>query len=343
MVLYLILALVLLLSLVFTYSIGFQDGSGVAASALAAKAMTRKQAVALVSIFEFTGAMLGGSAVAKAMKDITNWPAEVSLLPVLASGLTAAILWNFVTRRYGIPSSSTHALVGGIIGGVVAGGGGTKYLTFGTPGMIIHATGIWKIILSLFLSPLAGFLAGFLLFRLLVFLLRGASSKANDKLNKLEWIVVPLLAFGHGANATQKTMGVMVLALFSAGFPITEGIPHWVRLSTALAVSLGILSVAPLIIRRIGGIYNQRPLHGFVSQLTSSVIVTWASIVGGPLSTSQVVASSVVGVGSSERVKGVHWQVAKDIVGAWFLTIPSSAFVAFLLHFLIFSHLNLFL
>ena len=342
MFVYFVLALVVILAVAFTYTIGFQDGSGVAASAIKARAITGRQAVVLVSIFEFTGAMLGGSAVARAIRDITSWPARPDLLPVLASSLSAAIIWNIFTRRMGVPTSSTHALVGGILGGVIA-GGGMQYISWGSPDLIYKATGVWKVLLSLFLSPFAGFLVGLLLFKFFAFILKSVSTKANKYLNGMEWILVPMLAFGHGANETQKAMGVIMLALCAAGLSQGEEIPLWVRTISALAVASGILSVAPLIVRRVGGIYKQRPLHGFISQLSSASIVLFASFTGGPLSTSQVVASSIVGVGSAERIKGVHWQVAREIVRAWFLTIPAVALFAWLLYMLLFRHLNLFL
>lgn len=343
MVVYLMLGLVVVLCLMFTFTNGFQDGSSVAANALACRAMSKREAVIVVAVFEFFGAIFGGSAVAHSIRGITSWPARPDLLTVLASGLTAAIVWNFAMRRLGVPSSSTHAFVGGLIGAVIAGCGGTQYLITGDWGMLIHPTGIWRVILSLFLSPIVGFALSYIVLAAATKLLVNASSSLNEPLKRLQWLSVPLLAFGHGANDTQKVMGVIALSLSAAGFETGGGIPVWVRLSTAAAMSMGVAALAPGIVKRVGSIYRQRPLHGLVTESVSALIVSFASLTGGPLAASQVIASTVVGAGSADRIKGVQWAVTRDMMRTWLLTIPCSAVLAWLLHCLIFTHLNRFL
>ncbi len=338
---YFAVVLVVALGLVFTYTNGFQDGSSVAASAVASRALSRHQAVFLVALFELLGALLGGSSVASTIAGITSWPQEPSLLPVLASALTAAIAWNFVTKAFGIPSSSTHALVGGVLGAILAASGGWHYVKWGELNHLVNATGICRIVLSLLCSPVVGFLAGYVGLIVSVALLRRATAELNVTLKKMQWFAVPLLAFGHGANDSQKTMGIIMLALASAGYCQPGEMPLWVRGITSVALALGVVSLVPRIIRRVGSIYRLRPLHGLVSEAGSGVIVLIASITGGPLSASQVIASTVIGVGTAERKKGVQWVIAKDMIRAWCLTIPSAGAVAWIVYYLIFDCLGL--
>jgi PiT family inorganic phosphate transporter len=333
-------ALVVALGLGFTYTNGFQDGSSVAAGAISSRALTRTQAVILVAVFEFLGAMFGGSAVAGTISGITSWPAEPSLLPVLASALAGAILWNLVTKVLGVPSSSTHALVGGVLGGVLAASGGFHYIIWGSPNFVVNANGFWRVMLSLILSPLCGFAIGYILLMFAVVVLRRASSELNSALKRWQFVAVPMLAFGHGANDSQKTMGIIVLSLYAAGLGARHEVPLWVRTITAFALVLGVISLVPKIVQRVGGIYKMRPLHGLVVEASSALIVLGASATGGPLAASQVIASTVMGVGTADRRKGVHWIIAKEMVRAWFLTIPCSAALAWILFSLLFVHLN---
>ena len=323
-------ALVILLSLLFTYTNGFQDGSSVAAGAIACRAMSKLQAILLCATCEFLGALLGGSAVSKSIANLTSWPDDLSILPILSSALFAAILWNYVTKIIKVPSSSTHALVGGILGALYAAGQGFKYIIWGDPGYLIHPTGVYKVVISLFASPLLGFLAGYFLFEIVVLALSRATTKVNKPLRWLQWITVALLAFGHGANDTQKAMGIVVLALGAVTNGAITDIPLWVRLISGVAMAVGIASIVPGIVKRVGGgIYRLRPLHGLVTQTASALIVLVGSATGGPVSASQVIASTVIGVGSAERKKGVHWLIARDMIVAWMITIPSSAALAF--------------
>lgn len=330
--------LVVALSLLYTYTNGFQDGSSVAASAIACRALTKMQAIALVVVFEVLGALFGGSAVANTIGAITSWPSRPDLLAILSIGLFSAIAWNFITRMLKVPSSSTHALVGGIVGAVVSGSHGWQYIVWGTPGAMMHPTGIWKVVLSLFLSPLIGFGAGYICFMVAIFLLLKATTKINTLLKQLQWLTVAALAFGHGANDTQKAMGVIVLALNAAGLAHQTTIPLWVRILIAFAMALGIISLVPGIVKRVGNIYRMRPLHGLVTEFASAVVVVTGSATGGPVSASQVIASTVMGVGTAQRRKGVHWLIARDMLMAWFLTIPCAGLLAALIQTVI-SHL----
>lgn len=328
-----IFILVLLLCLTFTYTNGFQDGSSVAASAIGCRALTPIQTVCLVCTFEFLGALLGGSAVADTIHSITSFPVEPDLLPVLASGLTAAVAWNIITRVFKLPSSSTHALVGGILGSVYAASKSTRYIEWGAPNSIVNATGVWRVVLSLFVSPLVGFVGGAILLAVAMLLLSRASTKVNKSIKRMQWITTAAVAFGHGANDTQKTMGIITLGLTAAGFAHEPGIPLWVRFLTGLVMAFGVASMVPGIVRRVGsGIFNLRPLHGLATQAASAGILVTGSASGGPLSATQVISSCVMGVGYAARRKGVHWLVAKDMLLAWFLTIPSAALLSWALY-----------
>ena len=333
---YLLFGFTLILGCLFAYTNGFQDGSSVAASPIACRSMRRFVAVALTATFEFGGALFGGSKVASSISQITNYPRNGTFLVVLVCALTGAITWNFVTRVLRVPSSSTHALVGGLIGAIFASTGNFQYIVFGDFNWLLHPTGVCKVIAALFISPLIGFLAGYLTLHLVTIIFASATSRLNRTLKRAQWLVLPVLAFGHGANDTQKVMGLVVMALSTQTFgqSLADGeIPLWVRVTVGVFMALGVVAMAPGLVKRVGaGIYKQRPVHGFVTELASSVVVLTGSLSGGPVSASQVIASTVMGVGFAQRRKGVHWLVAKDMLMAWFLTIPSAGFTAFLVY-----------
>lgn len=337
---YLLFAITLILGCLFAYTNGFQDGSSVAASPIACRSMTRITAVAITALFEFSGALFGGSKVASSISQITNYPRNDTFLVVLVCALTGAITWNFVTRILRVPSSSTHALVGGLIGAIFASTGNFQYVVFGDFGYLIHPTGVCKVLAALFVSPLLGFVAGFLTLRFVNFVCARATSHLNTTLKRMQFLILPVMAFGHGANDSQKVMGVVVMALSTQSFgrmldpQIGDGgIPLWIRLTVGVFMTMGVVAMAQGIVKRVGaGIYKMRPVHGFVTEFASSVVVMTGSLTGGPVSASQVIASTVMGVGYAQRRKGVHWLVAKDMLVAWFLTIPSAGFTAFLVY-----------
>lgn len=325
-----LLLLLLFFGCLFSYTNGFQDGSSVAASPIASRSLEPGRAALLTALFEFLGALAGGSAVAGSIAAITSYTARDGFLSVLVVAFFCAIVWNFFTRLIKVPSSSTHALVGGLIGSIWGRFGNLDYINFGNFGYLLQPTGVAKVILTLFLSPLIGFVSGFLLLKLSLLVFRFASSRLTRALKRMQWLVLPLLAFGHGANDSQKVMGLLVLALIGQ----VDVIPLSVRLLVGAAMTLGVVAMAPGIVKRVGsGIYRQRPLHAFVSEMASAVVVCFGSLTGGPVSASQVIASTVMGVGYADRRKGVQWLVARDMLMAWFLTIPCSAVLAYLISF----------
>jgi PiT family inorganic phosphate transporter len=328
----LILAIVTVgIVIVFDYTNGFHDAANIVATVIASRAMTPAQAVVIVGVFEFLGPLLGGTAVADtigkfvALDDV----APLLSLSILLCGLLGAIVWNLLTWYFGIPSSSSHALVGGLIGAVVV-AVGSEHVVWGFAELAEgHLTGIVKVLAALLLSPLAGFWAGFVVHRLLTTALLAANPAANSRLRAAQFITAAGLAFSHGANDAQKSMGILTLALLLGGFIERFEVPFWVILACASSITLGIMSGGWRIVRTLGfAIYRVRPIHALGSQLTSAAVILGASLGGAPVSTTHVVATSIMGIGASERPRAVRWAKAKDIALTWVITIPGAALVA---------------
>lgn len=324
--------------LLFDYTNGFHDAANIVATVIASRAMTPAQAVMIVGVFEFLGPLLGGTAVANTIgKFVTLDGLEVaSALTILLCGLLGAIAWNLFTWWKGIPSSSSHALVGGLVGAVVIATGPERVVwgfhQLATTGQF---TGVTKVLLALVLSPLIGFWVGFALQRLMVRLLAGARPIINRNLRRAQFITAAGLAFSHGANDAQKSMGMLTLVLLLGGFIPTFEVPFWVMLACATAITLGILSGGWRIVRTLGfAIYKVRPLHALNSQLTSAGVIFSASLVGAPVSTTHVVATSIMGIGAAERPKAVRWKKAGEIATTWVITIPGAAAVSVALYLL---------
>ncbi|WP_420597978.1 inorganic phosphate transporter [Neptuniibacter sp.] len=320
-----------LMVVLFDFTNGFHDASNMVASVIASRAMTPAQSVLIVGFFTFLGPLLGGTAVANTIGkfvELGDLPTELSLTVVIC-GLFAATFWNLLTWWRGLPSSSSHALVGGLVGAVVISVGpehvlwGFSQLSHG------HLTGVTKVLIALFLSPLAGFWVGFILQRLLLFLFRAASPLINREFRGAQWISTAGLAFAHGANDAQKSMGILTLCLLLSGEINEFVVPFWVVLLCASAITLGTVLGGWRIVRTLAfAIYKIRPLHALNSQISSGAVVFMASLIGAPVSTTHVVSSSIMGIGASERPRAVRWKKAKDIAVTWLLTIPGAAFVA---------------
>lgn len=329
--LFLLAVITVAIVLVFDYTNGFHDAANIVATVIASRAMTPAQAVVIVGVFEFLGPLLGGTAVADTIGKFVmlDGVAPLLSLSILLCGLIGAIAWNLVTWYFGIPSSSSHALVGGLIGAVVV-SAGTEHVVWGFAELRNgHLTGIVKVLAALVLSPLIGFWVGFLIHRLLNALLMAANPAANARLRGLQFVTAAGLAFAHGANDAQKSMGILTLVLLLGGFIPSFAVPFWVMLACASAITLGILSGGWRIVRTLGfAIYRVRPIHALGSQLTSAGVIMAASLGGAPVSTTHVVATSIMGIGASERPRAVRWTKAKDIATTWVITIPGAALVA---------------
>jgi len=242
------------------------------------------------------------------------------------AALISAITWNILTWLLGIPSSSSHALIGGIIGSVVIGAGFKA----------IQMAGVLKVLLVLFISPIIGFVAGWIVANLVYLLSWKATPRVNGVFKKLQIITALSLALSHGTNDAQKTMGIITLALLIGGQIPTFVVPQWVIFLCAAAIAFGTSVGGWQLIRTLGSkFYKIRPVHGFSAQITSAAVILTASLIGGPVSTTQVVSTAIMGVGAADRVNKVRWGVAGEILSAWLFTIPSTALLAAGIYWLI--------
>jgi PiT family inorganic phosphate transporter len=318
--------------LAFDFTNGFHDSSNMVASVVASNAMTPRQAVAVVGAFHFIGPILGGTAVANTIGGIVrldDLPDTTSLV-VLLCGLAGAIGWNLFTWWKGLPSSSSHALVGGLAGSVSV-SVGADHVVWGLQELSSeqHLTGVLKILAALLISPVVGFGLGFILHRLVRRQLNRATPAANNKLRLGQYVTSAGLAFSHGANDAQKSMGILTLVLVLGGFiPVFE-VPLWVVVAAASAITLGTMSGGWRIVKTLGfSIFKIRPLHAFDSQLTSAAVIFGASLVGAPVSTTHVVSTSIMGIGAAERPSAVRWEKAREIGLTWVITLPGAALLA---------------
>jgi PiT family inorganic phosphate transporter len=309
------LILVIILAVVFDFLNGVHDSSNIVATMIASRAFRPQTALALTATAEFLGPFLFGVTVATTIGHEVAQSTALNL-DVIVACLVGAIAWNILTWFLGIPSSSSHALIGGIVGAVLAGAG------FGA----IKLHGLEKVLIALFTSPLIGFAAGFVITRLIYFLARNATPDVNWLFKNGQFVTALGMAFSHGTNDAQKTMGIITLSLMIGGYISEFRVPLWVIGISASAIALGTALGGWRLIRTLGGkFYKIRPVHSFATQLTSGIVILTASAFGLPVSTSQVVSSAIIGVGSSERLGKVRWSVAQEIVTAWFITIPASA------------------
>lgn len=312
------LIIVIALALVFDFLNGMRDASNIVATMISSRAFGPRTALSITAVAEFLGPFLFGVVVAKTIGDEIV-QSSVLTLTVIASALLGAIIWNLVTWYFGIPGSSSHALIGGMVGAVIVGAGVNA----------IKFDGLNKVVIALVVSPLIGFVIGFIVTRIIYFLVRGASPRINEFFKRSQLLTALAMAFSHGTNDAQKTMGIISLSLVIGGVLPSFQVPTWVIAVSAAAIAIGTSLGGWRLIRTLGGkFYKIRPLHSFSTQLTSAAVILAASLSGVPVSTSQVVSSAIIGVGSSERFSQVRWRVAEEIVTAWLITIPASALLA---------------
>lgn len=312
------LIIVIALALTFDFLNGMRDASNIVATMISSRAFSSQTALTITAIAEFLGPFLFGTVVAKTIgEDIVE--SSVLTLGVIASALIGGIVWNLITWYFGIPGSSSHALIGGMTGAVMA-GAGINAIKFG---------GLSRVLIALVTSPVVGFLIGFIVTRLIYFLARNATPRINSFFKRSQLITALALAFSHGTNDAQKTMGIIALSLVIGGVLPSFQVPTWVVAVSAAAIAIGTSLGGWRLIRTLGGkFYKIRPLHSFATQLSSASVILSASYFGFPVSTSQVVSSAIMGVGSAERVSKVRWSVAEEIVTSWLFTIPASGLIA---------------
>jgi len=312
------LIIVIALAILFGFLNGMRDSSNIVATMISSRAFHPQTALAITGVAEFVGPFLFGVVVAKTIgSEVVD--AHILDLNTIAACLIGAIVWNLITWFLGFPGSSSHALIGGMVGAVMV----------GTGFRAIIPSGLYKVLIALFASPLIGFAGGFMITRLIYFLARNATPRINDFFKNAQFFTAVALGLSHGTNDSQKTMGIITLSLVVGGALPAFQVPTWVIAVSAAALSIGAGFGGWRLIRTLGGkFYKIRPLHSFATQLTSAIVMLSASLVGVPVSTSQVVSSAIIGVGSSERMSKVRWSVAGDIAISWLITIPASALLS---------------
>lgn len=316
----------LTLALLFDFLNGFHDSSNIVATVISSRALHPRVALLLAAVTEFIGPFLFGVAVATTIGDELLISAALNQTVIIAA-LLSAVLWNLLTWYLGIPSSSSHALLGGLLGAAVLASQGVH---------IVKPQGLIKIIIALLASPIAGLLVGFLVMRFTLWAVRNASPRVDTLFKNGQILTLLGLGLSHGTNDAQKTMGVIALGLLLSGRSSQFSIPLWVIAVSAGAIALGTAFGGWRLIRTLGGkIYRIRPIHGFTSQIAGAGVILGAALLGGPVSTTQVMSSSIMGVGAAQRVNMVRWNVLREMVTAWVLTIPLTAVLAALILFLL--------
>ena len=327
----LLLAVIVLVALVFDFTNGAHDCANAIATVVSTKVVTPRFAVGAAALLNLGGALLG-TEVAKTLGSGIVLPhvVEGSHVLVLAA-LVGAIAWNCITWYYGIPSSSSHALIGGLIGAAVADEG------FGA----LNVSGIVdKVLIPLGGSPLAGYVAGFLIMWLIYWIFGNIHrSKVNWTFRHLQLVSAGFMATSHGLNDAQKTMGIVTLALVIFGEIDSVEVPLWVKLACAGAMALGTAVGGWKIVKTMGHrIFKLEPVHGFAAESSAALVITGASLLGAPVSTTHTISACIFGVGSTKRLSAVRWNVAGSLLVAWTLTLPAAGIVGFisykLLHFI---------
>lgn len=322
----LLLALVIILALAFDFINGFHDTANAIATSVSTRVLTPAKAILMAAGLNFAGALASTEVAHTIGKGIV---APQSLTnEVLIAGLTGAIIWNLLTWYYGLPSSSSHALIGGVAGAAAAHEGIA----------ILNLKGLTeKIFIPLIGSPIVGFLIAFTVMRIIFFLVGNVAPRVvNKNFSKLQIVSAAFMAFSHGSNDAQKSMGIITAALLSAGVISSFEVPVWVVISCAVAMGLGTSVGGWRIIKTMGArIIKLEPVHGFAAETSAAMVIIGASLLGKPVSTTHVISASIMGVGATKRMSAVRWTVAKSIVNAWLLTAPAAALVAALTYFLV--------
>lgn len=320
-----LLIIVIVLALGFDLLNGIHDSSNIVATMISSRAFSPRIALAVTAVAHFLGPFIFGVAVAHTIGSEVVAPGTISMLVIIAA-LLSAICWNLLTWALGFPSSSSHALIGGMIGAVLAGSGWQA----------IHLAGLEKVLIALFISPIIGFIVGYLVINLVYLLCWNASPKVNWFFKRFQIVTAITLALSHGTNDAQKSMGIITLALVTGGVLSEFNVPLWVIAACAGMIAIGTSLGGWKLIRTLGcKFYKIRPVHGFSAQIASAAVILTASLFGGPVSTTQVVSSAIMGVGSAERLSKVRWSTAGEIGIAWLLTIPANIAVAAGLYWLI--------
>ena len=322
-----LLIIFIAIALLFDFLNGFHDSANVVATTIASGAMSPRIALSISALTNFIGPFLFGVAVATTIgtEVVTE---EAVTVPTAMAALLSAIIWNLITWWFGIPSSSSHALIGGFVGAALIG--------FGISA--IQIDGLTKVLLALFLSPILGFIFGYIILAFILWIGRRFSPRVNEVFRKGQWITTITLGLSHGTNDAQKTMGIMTFGLVAFGVLSEFEVPTWVIAASAGAIALGTAFGGWRLIKTMGaGFYRIRAVHAFSSQVAGTAVILGAAILGGPVSTTQVISSTIVGAGSAERVNMVRWGLAGQIAMAWIVTIPTTMLLGGLFYLLLVS------
>ncbi len=319
----LILILVVACALMFEFINGFHDSANAIATVVSTRVLQPQHAIIFGASLEFIGAFFGTHVA----KTISSGILTVHDIPqtVIMCALLAAIIWNLITWYFGIPSSSSHALIGGLIGAGLAYKGVEAVNYIGI---------VKKVVIPMFTSPVLGFLVGFSFMLLLVWLVHKRNpDKINKWFRKLQLLSSGMMAFSHGANDAQKTMGIITLALFSFGLVKTHDVPAYVIIACAITMALGVMSGGWKIIRTMGTkVIKLKPIHGFAAETSAACIILTCTHFGIPISTTHIISTAIMGVGSTLRLSAVKWSLVRSILSAWILTIPICVAIALALY-----------
>jgi len=311
---------VVVIALVFDYTNGFHDAANAIATAISTRALTPRIALIMAAVMNFAGALLGQE-VANTVSDVITPPDGSHGLVVVLAGLVGAITWNLTTWYFGLPSSSSHALIGGLVGAALA-----------SDSLVAWSSIKEKVLIPMVASPLVGFIVAFGLMLAIMWVFRRRNpGKVNRGFKMAQTVSASAMALGHGLQDAQKTMGVIFLALLTTGHVSKgDGLPLWVIISAATAISLGTYSGGWRIMRTMGRrIIHLDPPRAFSAELTAaSILYVTAFVYHAPISTTHVITSGVMGAGATKRLSAVRWGVAKTIVGAWIMTFPAAGLVA---------------
>ena len=312
------LVLVIVAALAFDYINGFHDTANAIATCVSTRALSVKAAIVMAAGLNFAGAMVSTKVAATIGKGIVD-PVNVTQMVVLA-GVLGAIIWNLITWYYGLPSSSSHAIIGGIVGATLTHAGTAA----------LHGSGLKKIVLSLIISPIIGIGIGFTFMVIMLWIFRNSAPYLlNKNFRRLQVLSAALMAFSHGTADAQKSMGVITMALVSYGSLSAFVVPTWVKVTCAVVMGLGTAAGGWRIIKTLGKDFVKlQPVHGFCVETAAAGVIMGAASIGMPVSTTHVITSAILGVGISKRMSAVNWNVAYRIVWAWVLTIPASAIMA---------------
>ncbi|HJF68062.1 inorganic phosphate transporter [Staphylococcus kloosii] len=321
---------IVIFSLLFDFINGFHDTANAVATAVSTRALTPKTAIFVAAIMNFIGALTFTGVAGTITKDIVDPFKLENGLVVVLSAIIAAIIWNLITWLYGIPSSSSHALIGSIAGAAIASQGSFA---------VLHYEGFTKIIVVLLLSPVIAFIVGFIIYSIVKVIFKNANlTKTNRNFRFFQIFTASLQSFSHGTNDAQKSMGIITLALIVANIQTGSSVEPqlWVKIACATAMGLGTAVGGWKIIKTVGGnIMKIRPANGAAADLSSALTIFVASSLHFPLSTTHVVSSSILGVGSSNRIKGVKWKTAQRMIITWVITLPISAILAALIFYIV--------